>query len=59
MEPDNAVYLDTLAELYYRKKDYGKAIETIEKAIELDPNIRSLQRTEEEIRREKIVSGES
>jgi superkiller protein 3 len=36
-QPDEPVYLDTLAELYYKKKDYNKAIDIIEKAIKLDP----------------------
>jgi len=37
LDPKTAAYLDTLAELYYRKGDCEPAIEEIKKAIALDP----------------------
>lgn len=38
LKPNTAGYLDTLAELYYKKKQYKKAIETINQAIKLAPD---------------------
>jgi tetratricopeptide (TPR) repeat protein len=36
--PDNAAYLDTLAEVYFQRGDREKAIETSKRCIELDPS---------------------
>lgn len=36
-EPDNPVYLDTLAEVYYQKKEYYRALTFLRKAVEQDP----------------------
>lgn len=44
LTPGNALYLDTLAELYYRQGDYDKAIATIKRAIALNPEEDALQR---------------
>ncbi len=43
MDPESATYLDTLAELYYRKSQFTKAVEIIRYAISLgseDPALR-------------------
>jgi|GEM_PF-918028 len=40
LKPNTAGYLDTLAELYYKKKQYQKAIEIINQAIKLAPDRR-------------------
>jgi tetratricopeptide (TPR) repeat protein len=37
LAPDSPTYLDTLAELYYKKQDYAKATELIQIAISLKP----------------------
>lgn len=37
LQPDNASFLDTLAEIHFRQGDHGKAIELIQKAIFLSP----------------------
>jgi tetratricopeptide (TPR) repeat protein len=44
LQPGVAGYLDTLAELYYRKREYIKAIETINQAIQLEPERPYFQR---------------
>jgi Tfp pilus assembly protein PilF len=36
LEPDNAAYLDTLAEVHFQKGDKAKALELIKKCVELD-----------------------
>lgn len=38
LEPDNDNFLDTLAEAYYQARQYEKAVETIKKAIDINPN---------------------
>lgn len=38
LEPDNDNFLDTLAEAYYQVCQYEKAVETIKKAIDINPN---------------------
>ena len=43
MDPESVTYLDTLAELYFKKSQYTKAVEIIRYAISLgpeDPNLR-------------------
>jgi len=37
LEPDNTASLDTLAETHYQRGEYEKAIETINKCMELEP----------------------
>jgi tetratricopeptide (TPR) repeat protein len=37
LEPDNTASLDTLAEAHFQRGEYQKAIETINKCIELEP----------------------
>src|SRR5205823_3813019 len=37
LSPDNAGYLDTLAELHFQKGDKDKALELTKKCIELEP----------------------
>ena len=36
LEPDNAMYIDTLGDVYKYIKDYDKAIEQYKKAISID-----------------------
>jgi tetratricopeptide (TPR) repeat protein len=36
-EPDNPVYLDTLAEVYYLRKEYYRALTFLRKAVEQEP----------------------
>ena len=38
LSPKGADYLDTLAEVYFRRGDIDKATQTMKKCIELDPN---------------------
>ncbi len=38
LSPDNPVYLDTLAEVHFRRGDRAKAIELIRRCLELDPD---------------------
>lgn len=37
IEPENPNYLDTVAEIYYLKKEYYRALTYIRKAVDLDP----------------------
>jgi tetratricopeptide (TPR) repeat protein len=37
LEPDNTASLDTLAETHYQRGEYQKAIETINRCVELEP----------------------
>ncbi|MBW7998108.1 MAG: tetratricopeptide repeat protein [Candidatus Glassbacteria bacterium] len=37
MEPENPVFLDTLAEVYYLRKEYYRALTFMRKAVEQDP----------------------
>ena len=52
LEPDNANYLDTLAEIYYLKKEYYRALTYIRKAVDLNPpNIEYYRRKMEKIKK--------
>ena len=37
IDPDNPIYLDTLAEIYYMKKEYYRALTYLRKAVEQNP----------------------
>jgi tetratricopeptide (TPR) repeat protein len=37
IDPDNPYYLDTIAEIYFLKKEYYRALTYMRKAVELDP----------------------
>lgn len=52
-EPLNDSYLDTLAEAYFKNKEYDKAIETIKKAIKINPNYTYLQQQLDKIEKAK------
>ena len=57
IEPDNANYLDTLAEIYYLKKEYYRALTYIRKAVDLNPpNIEYYRRKMEKIK--KLAYGQ-
>lgn len=43
LEPGNDNFLDTLAEAYYQVQQYEKAVETIKKAIDINPSYDYLQ----------------
>jgi tetratricopeptide (TPR) repeat protein len=52
IEPDNPGYLDTIAEIYYLKKEYYRALTYIRKAVDLEPpNIEYYRRKMEKIKR--------
>lgn len=51
LSPLNDAYLDTLAEAYYLDKQYDKAIETINKAIKINPNYTYLTQQLEKIKK--------
>jgi len=44
LTPDNARYIDTLAEVYFQKGNKDKALELIKKCIKMDPKYTYLQR---------------
>lgn len=51
LSPLNDAYLDTLAEAYYLDKSFDKAIETINKAIKINPNYTYLTQQLEKIKK--------
>jgi len=53
LEPFSDVYLDTLAEAYFKNKEYDKAIEIIKKALKINPNYTYLQMQLEKIQKAK------
>jgi len=57
IEPDNPNYLDTVAEIYYLKKEYYRALTYIRKAVDLDPpNLEYYRRKMEKIK--KLAYGQ-
>lgn len=57
-EPKNPAFLDTLAECYFRAKQFGKAVETQKKAVELITNKKARKDYEERLRKfEEAASG--
>ncbi len=58
LDPDNPEYLDTLAEVYFKRKEYLRALTFIRKAVEQNPpNIDYYREKLEKIRR--LAYGES
>ena len=52
IDPDNPAYLDTLAEIYYLKKEYYRALTYIRKAVDQNPpNLEYYKRRLEKIKR--------
>ena len=57
IEPDNPYYLDTIAEIYYLKKEYYRALTYIRKAVDLDPpNLEYYRKKMEKIK--KLAYGQ-
>ena len=52
-EPLNDSYLDTLGEAYFKNQEWDKAIETIKKAMKINPNYTYLQQQLDKIERAK------
>ena len=58
LDPDNPEFLDTLAEIYYKRKEYLRALTFIRKAVEQNPpNIDYYREKLEKIRR--LAYGDS
>lgn len=58
IEPDNPNYLDTVAEIYYLKKEYYRALTYIRKAVDLEPpNLEYYRRKMEKIKRMAYGQG--
>ena len=58
IEPDNPNYLDTVAEIYYLKKEYYRALTYIRKAVDLGPpNLEYYRRKMEKIKRMAYGQG--
>jgi tetratricopeptide (TPR) repeat protein len=58
LEPYSDTYLDTLAEAYYLNKSYDLAVDTIQKAIKINPNYTYLQQQLDKIEKAKKMIGE-
>lgn len=49
LDPDNLECLDTIAEIYYRKNEYDRAIAALKKAVSIAPENKSLRKKLEKI----------
>ncbi len=53
LEPENHNYLDTVGVIYWKMKNYDKAIENINKALELSPDDKDYKKRLAEIKKRK------
>jgi tetratricopeptide (TPR) repeat protein len=57
LEPYSDAYLDTLAEAYYINKSYDLAVDTIQRAIKINPNYTYLKQQLDKIEKAKKMMG--